>query len=168
MRQILLVAIMLLMTGFVFSQENTSSKNRAATWEKGGTFSATLSQGGTRNWAPGGDRFTLATNGFLYLYANRTRNKWTWKNSIEANYGLINTNSTGIIKNDDKLELLSQLSYSLGNNTNSNWRIAGLLNFRTQFADGYDYDSSVKKKNFCIFSSRNLCPFSGRSILFKR
>jgi hypothetical protein len=48
---------------------------------------------------------------FLNLYANHTKGKWQFNTSIDANYGLMTTESWGAIKNDDKLELLNKWNY---------------------------------------------------------
>ena len=126
---------------------NASSQNKNLTrWDKSGMASLTLAQGGTRNWAPGGDRFTLAINGFVTLYANRSKGKHHFDNTFEANYGLVNTRVAGVIKNDDKLDLNSRCTYELGKSDSKKWRIGTHSNFRTQFADGYDYDGTNRKR----------------------
>jgi hypothetical protein len=126
---------------------NASAQNKdSIRWDKSGMISLTLAQGGTRNWAPGGDRFTLAVNGFITLQANRTKGKHHSDNILEANYGLVNTQVAGVIKNDDKLDFNSRLTYELGKADIKKWRIGTHTNFRTQFADGYDYDGTERKR----------------------
>ena len=127
----------------------TPKKRVKGSWTKGGMISLALSQGGTRNWAPGGDRFSLATNGFLNLYANHTKGKWQFNTSIDANYGLMTTESWGAIKNDDKLELLNKWNYPVfkpNKKGENRYRLGLTTNFRTQFADGYDYDGNTRKR----------------------
>lgn len=115
-------------------------------WKKGGSFSLALAQGGSRNWAPGGDRFSLAVNSFLTLYANKTINRRHWDNSVEATYGLVNTTLAGVIKNDDKLDILSRWSYELGKQEVRKWRLSVLANIRTQLTDGFDYDEAERRR----------------------
>jgi hypothetical protein len=127
------------------SSANTPSKTKGS-WKRGGMISLTLSQGGTRNWAPGGDRFTLAGNGFLNLYSNYTKGRTHWDNSVDANYGLLNSSSQGIIKNDDKLDFVSRLTHELGKQDSRRFRYGAWFNFRTQFVPGYNYDNGEKRR----------------------
>jgi hypothetical protein len=127
----------------------TPKKRVKRSWTKGGMISLTLSQGGTRNWAPGGERFSLASNGFLNLYANHTKGKWQFNTSLDANYGLMNTESWGGIKNDDKLEILNKWNIPIAKPSKkgiNRYRLGLTTNFRTQFADGYDYDGEQRKR----------------------
>ncbi len=110
-------------------------------WTKGGNVSLAVTQGGGRNWAPGGDRFTLATNGFLNLYAKFKKERTHFDFWGDFNYGLMNSNAYGIIKNDDKLEVNFKWSHELGKTQDRKWRYGLLVNFRTQFTDGYDFDN---------------------------
>ena len=151
---------LLLLTFYALSATSQNNAKPRVTWNKGGYASIALAQGGTRNWAPGGDRFSLAVNGFLKLYANRNSGRWNWSNVAETNFGLINTSRAGIIKNDDKIDMGSRVSYAVGKN--KLFRVGGLANFRTQFADGYNYDSSVKKRISAFLAPGNFCVVARR------
>ena len=127
----------------------TPKKRVKGSWKKGGMISLTLSQGGSRNWAPGGERFSLASNGFLNLYANHTKGKWQFNTSLDANYGLMNTESWGTVKNDDKFELNNKWSIPVGKLSKkgvNRYRFGLTTNFRTQFSDGYDYDGEQRTR----------------------
>ncbi|MCU0321638.1 MAG: DUF3078 domain-containing protein [Chitinophagaceae bacterium] len=131
------------------SQLKTPAKRIKGSWQKGGMISLTLAQGGTRNWAPGGDRFSLAGNGFLNLYANHTKGKFQFNTMLDANYGLLLTEAWGAIKNDDKFEVLNKWNYPIFKANKkgiTRFRVGLTTNFRTQFADGYDYDGDVRKR----------------------
>lgn len=126
------------------SVKKTTPKTKGS-WQKGGSLNLTLSQGGSRNWSPGADRFTMASNAFLNLYANHTKNKMHFNTSLDANYGLVNTNAWGTIKNDDKLEVLSKLTWNVAKPNKkgvNRYQLGFTTNFRTQFTDGYDYDAA--------------------------
>jgi hypothetical protein len=156
MRKLLLTAFFATVAIVLFAQRTKSGKKVAAesatsakakaTWKRGGMVSLTLSQGGTRNWAPGGDRFTLASNGFLNLYSNYTKGRTHWDNTVDANYGLQNSSSNGVIKNDDKLDFITRLTHELGNKETRKFRYGGWFNFRTQFVDGYNYDNGERRR----------------------
>ncbi|WP_207495581.1 DUF3078 domain-containing protein [Aridibaculum aurantiacum] len=125
------------------TRTTTVTNKTTSQWKRGGMVSVSLSQGGTRNWAPGGDRFTLAANGFLNLYANHTKGNLHWDNMLDANFGFLNSNKFGIVKNDDKLDFVSRLTRQIGT---TSFRYGAWGNFRTQFADGYDYDGDIPKR----------------------
>lgn len=132
----------------------TTTKKVKGTWQKGGSINLTLSQGGSRNWAPGADRFNLAANAFVNLYANHTKGKCQLNTSLDANYGLVNTERWGTIKNDDKLEVLNKWSHEIGkpNKKGKNrYRLSLTNNFRSQFTDGYDYDNAEAPKRISSF-----------------
>jgi hypothetical protein len=119
-------------------------------WTTGGMFSLAAAQGGSRNWAPGGDRYTMATNAFLNLYANAKKGKCHWDNTLDVNYGLLYTERWGAIKNDDKFELTSKWSHEFGKLVNKDsskaFRYGVTMNFRTQLTDGYDYDDEGRTR----------------------
>ncbi len=119
-------------------------------WVTGGMFSLAAAQGGSRNWAPGGDRYSMATNAFLNLYANNTKGKCHWNSSLDVNYGLMYTEKYGAIKNDDKFELSSKWSHEFGKLVNKDsskaFRYGLTMNFRTQLTDGYDYDGETRTR----------------------
>jgi Protein of unknown function (DUF3078) len=105
-------------------------------WKKGGLFSLNLGQGGSRNWAAGAEKFSFSTAAFVNLYANNIHGKWSWNNNLDLAYALVNTTSQGVRKNDDKIDFLSRVGYALGPKLD----ISGLVSFRTQFTDGYEYN----------------------------
>lgn len=163
MRKLLLTALITISTFGVMAQSATKTTTKKSTvkvvklqkpiekstWKTGGILSLTLSQGGSRNWAPGGDRFSMATNAFVNLYANKTKGKCSWKTSIDANYGTMNSNKYGNIKNDDKLEIYSKWAHEVGKLSASGlnrYQLSLTTNFRTQFTDGYDYDAEQRKR----------------------
>jgi Protein of unknown function (DUF3078) len=105
-------------------------------WKKGGLFSLNLGQGGSRNWAAGAEKFSFSTAVFVNLFANNIHGKWSWNNNLDLAYALVNTTSQGVRKNDDKIDFLSRVGYSLAPKLD----VSGILSFRTQFTDGYEYN----------------------------
>ncbi|MFM9909005.1 MAG: DUF3078 domain-containing protein, partial [Chitinophagaceae bacterium] len=124
MRKLILVSTIILCCTRVFAQDNgikdiqnqssrsgtvDSSKKSNNAWKKGGNFSLNVGQGGSRNWASGAEKFSLSIATYANLYANRRIGKWSWDNTLDLGYALVNTSSQGVRKNDDKLDLFSKL-----------------------------------------------------------
>ena len=122
---------------FIFSSLILTAQDEAAPveskWKKGGMASLTFNQVSLTNWAAGGQS-SISGNAFVNLFANYKDEKQTWDNSLDLGYGLIRNNSQPFVKSDDRIELNSKY----GRNINKNWYYSGLLNFRTQFAAGYN------------------------------
>ena len=119
-----------------------SSVDSGKTWKNGGIFNFSLGQGSQSNWAAGGDDFSFSVNTYLGLFSYFKKGKYSWDNTLDLNYGLVNTSSQGTRKNDDRIDLLSKGGYAL----NSKLNVAALLNFHSQFSKGYNYFSDGNKE----------------------
>lgn len=156
MKRITLLTVALLGWITSFSQDNITVKklqseinrdvNKNGTdtipwmWVKGGTVAFNGTQGSLRNWAAGGDKFSMAINSYLNYYVFYRNGRQNWDNTLDFNFGLLQSTSTGTRKNDDRLDILSKYGY----NFDGEWFLSGLFNFRTQFFDGYSYSSDTK------------------------
>jgi len=109
-------------------------------WKRGGLFNLNVSQGSLVNWAAGGDNFTLAINSYFNYYILHKKGRYTWDNSLDVNFGFIQTTSLGSRKNDDRFDLLSKVGYKM--DTANKWYLSGLFNFRSQFFDGLTYSGN--------------------------
>ena len=58
------------------------------TWKTGGLFNLNLGQGSQSNWAAGGDDFSLSIASYLGFYAFYKKDKYSWDNTFDFNYGL--------------------------------------------------------------------------------
>ncbi|RFM30392.1 DUF3078 domain-containing protein [Deminuibacter soli] len=155
MKKLLTITAAILLTVCTYAQDKTikdlqDQSSRAIkkdekdtvvkTWKKGGQFSLNGSQASLSNWAAGGDDFSLAITAYLNLYAFYKKGKHSWDNNLDVNFGYVNTTSTGARKNDDRIDFLSKYGYEL----NPKLNLAGLFNFRTQMAKGYEYTETSK------------------------
>jgi len=110
-------------------------------WKKGGAAGLNFSQIGLRNWSGGGENsISMAT--LLSLFANMKRGKLSWDNSLDLGYGIVKQGKTGTRKSDDKIVFTSKF----GREAVEHWSYSGLLDFRTQFARGFDYSANPKTK----------------------
>lgn len=105
-------------------------------WKKGGVFSINFGQGSSNNWAAGAEKFSLSLATALSVYADYRRGKFRWDNSLDLGYAVQNTTSTGVRKTDDKIDFYSKA----GRDINQKWSFAGVVNFRSQFSSGFDYN----------------------------
>jgi hypothetical protein len=119
------------------------------TWRTGGAYTLSIGQGSQSNWSAGGDDFSFTINTSLRLFGFFKKNKHSWDNTLDINFGYINTTSLGSRKNDDRFDFLSKYGLSLSKKFN----LATLVNFRSQFLKGYTYPNNVK-----TFASAFLSP----------
>ena len=118
-------------------------------WTKGGIFTLNLSQGASQNWAAGAEQSSFSVNSIIQAFAFYKKNKVSWDNTFNGQYGIVNATSIGTRKNDDRIDVLSKLGYMLDK---SKWSLTLLGNVRTQFTDGFDYSTTPSKKNSAFFS----------------
>ena len=111
-------------------------------WRKGGIFSLNVGQGSSRNWAAGAEKFSFSTAAGLNLFANYREGRFTWTNTLDLGYAVVNTTTLGNRKTDDKIDYYAKLGHDLSKTLS----LAGVVNFRSQFTSGYDYEYLSKYK----------------------
>jgi hypothetical protein len=105
-------------------------------WKFGGVFSVNIGQGGSRNWAAGAEKFSFSTAAYLSVFANKKEGRFNWRNTLDLGYAFVNTTSLGNRKTDDKIDFFSKAGYDLSKTVS----VAGVVSFRSQFYDGFDYN----------------------------
>src|SRR5258705_1783360 len=113
MRRLIFTLFGFILTFSLFAQTNTTTKKNKRIWTTEGYFSFNVGQGGSRNWAAGSEKFTLQAAAYLNYQANRKWRKNIWENNIDLSYALINTNTTGFRKADDKIDYVSMFRHSV-------------------------------------------------------
>lgn len=139
MKKVSLMLIMSLFFGSAFSQ--TAAVDTS--WKKGGFIGLNFTQVNLSQWAQGGENsLSLASN--INLFANYKTAKVDWQNTLDLGYAILSTTSGGVKKSDDKIDLTSKYS----RNMSAHWLYGALLNFKSQFTNGYNYpdDSTVVSK----------------------
>ncbi len=134
-------------------------------WTKGGVFNLNLSQGASRNWAAGAEKFSFSINALANTFAYYKRYRNVWDNTLNVQYGIVNATSIGTRKNDDRFDLLSRYGYQLGDTATSKWYLSALVNLRTQMTTGYNYAVDPKRKNSALFAPAYLLVSPG--IMYK-
>ena len=103
-------------------------------WSLFGYGSLGLTQTALSNWAKGGES-SLALLAISKYNANYSKDKIKWENSAELRYGINQTKTRGLEKNDDKFELQTRFGYSAF----KKWFYSYEADFRTQIAPGYAF-----------------------------
>ncbi len=137
MKKLFLLLAMFTVTSLMAQDTATAP---SPTWKTGGNLGLSFTQTSLTNWAAGGEN-SLSTNAYLSLFANWARGKGAWDNTLDLAYGLLKQGDADLRKSDDKIDLASKYGYK----ASEKWFYTALLNFKSQFTNGYKYpnDSTV-------------------------
>lgn len=117
-------------------------------WKIGGVVSVNGQQVSLTNWSAGGNN-SISVAGLVNVFAKYKKGKVTWDNNLELGYGVINQgNNKKWWKNDDKI----QFSSKFGRELKKHWYTTALVDFRTQFTNGYNYP------NDSVYISKFMAP----------
>lgn len=124
----------------VFAQDEEENDGP---WKTSGLASFTVNQASFSNWSAGGVN-SIATMALFKFFGDYTKDNFSINNSATLKYGLLKNEGESLRKNEDLIELNSQFNQQFA----EKWSASGLINFTTQFADGYNYpdDSTVISK----------------------
>lgn len=103
-------------------------------WKRGGFLSFAFNQVSLVNWAAGGESALSATALGNYFWKYR-KNDLYFESVVDGGFGIITTTSQSLRKNEDKLEVNAKF----GKKAKGKFYYAGLLNFRSQFAPGFNF-----------------------------
>ncbi|WP_297086457.1 DUF3078 domain-containing protein [uncultured Draconibacterium sp.] len=133
-----LLSLFLLLPVLAFAQEKKDTL-----WTTSGNTTLNFSQVALSNWAAGG-KSSMSGVMMLNLATNYKKDKVAWDNSFDFRYGFLKEEDVDLRKSDDKIDIASKL----GIEAKKNWYYTGLLNFKSQFAAGYNYpdtDNAISK-----------------------
>ncbi|NQU52024.1 MAG: DUF3078 domain-containing protein [Bacteroidetes bacterium] len=129
MKKILLTIFALLLVINIFSQELADTSK----WKFGGMGTFAFSQLSLYQWSAGGEA-SFSGAAMLNVFANYKDSTTSWVNSLDLGYGLIKQGDL-TKKSNDRIEFTSQY----GKKASKKWLYSAMLNFKTQFTDGFDY-----------------------------
>jgi len=113
-------------------------------WKMQGNANFIVNQGYVKNWVEGGENSLSALSVFKYNI-DYIYGKKTWNTFFEYKYGVLQTGTSSLRKNDDKFEINSKY----GTEAFKKWYYSALFNFKTQFWKGYNYpNDSVPVSSF--------------------
>jgi len=152
MRKLTFLLLLVCFSNHGFSQEINKvakAKDEALTgapadtakkrWFIQGSGSLTFSQAAFSNWAAGGQN-SIGLGAYLNVKANYKKGKHAWANTIDLGFGfqfMGKAKNAKFTKVNDKIELTTAYGFEL--HPNKKWYLTLLVNFRTQFANGYNY-----------------------------
>ncbi|MCG6189938.1 DUF3078 domain-containing protein [Maribellus maritimus] len=126
--------LLVLLPAALFAQND---KDTTRLWKTGGVFTFNFSQVSLTNWVAGGK--SSASGIFMVnTFANYKKDKLSWDNSIDLSYGFLKEKDNEVVKSDDKIDFSSKLGFA----ASKRWNYSGLLNFKSQFAPGYNYPNT--------------------------
>ena len=153
MKKIILSYAAIIMSVSVFAQTKADStltptdtiKPTAKHWKRGGIAALNSSQSSFTNWAAGGENSISAT-ALLNLFVNYKTEKTNWDNVVDLAYGMLQSGKAPLRKNEDKIDFTSKYGrYAFYNH----WYYSALINFKSQFTDGYNFpNDSVRISHF--------------------
>jgi hypothetical protein len=111
----------------------------ASCWKKGGVISLSFSQTSFKNWAAGGDN-SFSISGLFSPTLAYNHNSSSWENTLLLAYGSQKQEGSVPKKLDDRIDFTTKYGYK----TSKQWLITSQVNFKTQFADGFNYPDVSK------------------------
>lgn len=110
-------------------------------WDKGANIIINFSETGLVNWAAGGKN-SFSITSLLNAHANYKKDNFSWENALVAGYGTMKKGGEKeMIKTDDRFEISSKV----GSKASDSFYYAFLLNFKTQFTIGKNYQKDTTK-----------------------
>ena len=138
MKKIILLSISLFVLNQGFSQDNneTATDSIKYGWDAEGKFTLQFNQTGYSDWQPGGDS-SYSTSVSVNYDFNYEAETWSVDNKLISSFGTTWTEDDGNRKTDDRFELNTIYTR---NEKRKKWSVSFFQNFKTQFADGFDYE----------------------------
>lgn len=137
MKTVLFILLIPLLSVAAYSQD----KKDTTYWHKDGNLSLNFSELSFTNWAAGGKN-SVSGVGLANYSANYIKNKVEWENVFHFGYGLLKEGKNDVTKSEDKIDISSKLGLK---SKSDKLFYTTLMNFRTQFANGYNYPNTEDK-----------------------
>ena len=134
MKKITLLLLILSISNISFGQDEADTLKP---WTVGGLLSLNLSQASFSNWASGGQN-SISGNLLFLGRADLKKDKYYWNNAMLLGLGYSRLSEL-TTKTNDNLEINSLFGK---NAFAKNWYYSAIMNFKTQFANGYKDGSS--------------------------
>ncbi|MDC7995140.1 DUF3078 domain-containing protein [Altibacter sp. HG106] len=156
MKKILFVAAMLTVS-LAWSQDEGSEEEAPKDgWTKTGNIGLVFNQAAFNAEWQGGGTSNYAANLTLTYDFNYRKGKLTWDNRILADYGITKIKGEEFSrKTNDRLEFNSIVGRQINE---TNWYYSFFMNFRTQFAKGYEFGEDAEGNDIRTETTRFMSP----------
>lgn len=137
----IVLSAFLLMSLNAITQIDIKEDTSFTGWKYGGFATLNFNQVALVNWAAGGENALSATAIFSGFLKKRNTNSY-FETTLDLGYGWITTQNQPFRKNEDKIDF--NVKYGYKATQDKKLYYAALLNFRSQFAPGFNFpDDSV-------------------------
>ena len=135
-----LIAFLVFSSTLLQAQIEVAEDTSVNGWKKGGFFALNFNQVSLTNWAAGGES-ALSSTAMVNAFVKYRHNDLYFESVLDGGFGFITTKSQSLRKNEDKIEVNAKF----GKKAKGKFFYAGMLNFRTQMAPGFNFpdDSTV-------------------------
>ena len=161
MRKIVLLFLFLISSS-LFAQQKKKDSLPVPLWKIHGRFTFIFNQSSFTNWASGGEN-TIAGDLNVNYDFNYKKKLINWDTRILTGYGLSYVSEKGYRKTNDRLEINSLFGIR---SREKNWFFSNFINFKTQYARGYNYSESSNELVSAFFSPAYLS--LGPGVLWKK
>jgi len=117
-------------------------------WGYSWTLGLNGSQAAYSNWSQGGVN-TLAATGNSNFNALYKKDRFSYVFQLETRFGQTRTDGQGVRKTDDRLAVRNRFLYDLAE-AHEEFKLFANINFRTQFAEGFDYEAGPNDEDILI------------------
>ena len=134
-----LLILLFIIPALAFAQQ----EKKDTLWTTSGSTTLNFSQVSLNNWAAGG-KSSMSGVLMVSYAANYKKDKLAWDNTFDFRYGFLKEEDMDLRKSDDKIDISSKLGIEAA----GKWNYSALMNFKSQFAPGYNYpdtDNAISK-----------------------
>lgn len=114
-----------------------TSAVKDTTWKSKTEFGVNFNQGSFNTAWTGGGVSSISLGVFFNALRELKKGKHTWRNDLQSQYGIVKNQGLDARKSFDRLFFDSKYGYELS----KNWSLVGNVNFLTQFAAGYNFET---------------------------
>ncbi|PWN05383.1 DUF3078 domain-containing protein [Rhodohalobacter mucosus] len=145
---ILFTVLILFISHSAMAQDAPAVPDSLDGWDYSWTFGINGSQAAYSNWSQGGVN-TIAATGNSNFQALYKKDRFSYVFQFETRFGQTRTDGQGVRKTDDRLAVSNRFLYDLSED-HEEFKLFANINFRTQFAKGYDYEAGPNDEDVLI------------------
>lgn len=151
MKKLPLLLLLFLSTTFTIQAQDVAIPDSLDGWDVNWVAGLNGSQAAYSNWSQGGVN-NLAFTGNSAFIAAYKKERFAYIFELNTRYGQTKIEGEGVRKTDDRLSVKNRFLYDLGAEKDGDFKLFGNINFRTQFADGFQYGEAPDGGDILISS----------------